>query len=1450
MLLTYAQFTLSQAIRSPMQLLNPVVITHDQVSLPRQSVVHMLTIDSEARFPSRSHHLLSGIPKRKKIPIIHITDLTQQNEVLAIANRNAILEINVWKRLNLKDFKEQPFLDAPVTDLQTNNVISYELLKARYRYTSSATSANSRVLNIYKTYWDTVGKAITQMPEYNQVVSLELPFIIPSHSVINNILNQKDTTYARVVTDVKLNALIQLYLYLDPETRHRSAMRDITPEQTYHITVELAHRGHSCFFKLSHLVAMGEGNDLVSKRKLDPVRLQRLFVLLLLDVQTRASVGSNQQAPQATDADKDTQTLDDEDEGGGEPEHVQGPEQPQTEVLTQDPENPEDRLHRVQMPSRNKNKQNNEDFEISEFDSAVTSASIDEKTNETPTYTDDFFTRSIAEAQLTEDTPLDPFLMDYSEDTRSKLLADILPADVYSEYIEQAKTSGSATTADVRGYKKLVQNRAALNSPYGDKPIDQAKLIAPHELIQTPDSTRLAVANNLVDDRLKTERLFTLDKQYLAQVMSKDVLAAVTHLERANIVIKTYEVDTVKAVTGAYEIHKLTLKPLAGKESTVYFRLPVINEEGEFLASGIRYRMRRQRTPLPIAKISPTKVALTTNYGKLFVHRSEKKAYDRHAFIIAKIKKSHLEQDGSITKLIPGNNFSSKLYRPNTYSAMSAEFVQIANKTYSFVFDDRLIQSQLEPALYSLFKASQGPSKGMYPCGYDNAKHVLFMDVANVVHLYNASGEHIPLGTLEELLGLEVDKMPKSFTAIKVLGDSIPLAVMFGYYLGIKGLLSATQTEFTHIGANQRHTPAKGETILRFADVKIIVKTDTIDKQLIFGGFLYYKDFIKQHDFLSFDSKNIYLDMVEHWGCNVIHLKEMDVLRQLFVDPMSAEILTEMGEPHEFLKLVLRANNMLSDFSHPDVNDMAQSRIRGYDRVPGLMYRALSESVREHKFKNTSRSKIELDPYKVWNAITQDTTVKITEETNPIVDIKETESGTFSGADGVSKGATPEVLRRYHASDMGITSEATVDSSDVGLNFYLSPQVRFKNVRGMVDKEAIAKDHQPEDNFSTSALLAPMTEFDDPKRMNFINIQNGHTIACDGYTQPVLRTGYEYLMPYKVGKLYCATAAEEGKVTAVTDKQVTVTYKSGKVQGYNIGSTYGRMEGSIYKHTIQPLVKLGDKLKPQDIVTYNTGFFEKDWLDPTRLIMKFGRNVTVAFTMSDEVYEDASAISAELSKEMSTSYIKEKVFVIEFVKNLIGIREEGTMVGVDDVLFTVVDENSEYSNLTESSIELLKTLANVSPKAKMNGTVWRYEVKYNGDTADMSPTLKKFVTSLDRRLQEETKNTDESVKTNEVTTEYRSQGKNLMPGTLELKVMIETKLTQSLADKGVFGGQMKSVISEVLPSKITTESGVVVDAMFSYRSVLNRVTLSPILAGTTNRLLKHVSKAVAEVYFG
>lgn len=365
-----------------------------------------------------------------------------------------------------------------------------------------------------------------------------------------------------------------------------------------------------------------------------------------------------------------------------------------------------------------------------------------------------------------------------------------------------------------------------------------------------------------------------------------------------------------------------------------------------------------------------------------------------------------------------------------------------------------------------------------------------------------------------------------------------------------------------------------------------------------------------------------------------------------------------------------------------------------------------------------------------------------------------------------------------------------------------------------------------------------------------MNIQNGHTIGIPGYVQPMLRTGYEYIVPFKAGKLYAVMAEDDGQVIDKTDKLITVKYKDNSQQSYQIGTRYGRMEGSVYPHTLVTDLSVGQKFKKNDPIAYNQNFFEKDWLDSSRILMKFGRNVTVALTMNNEVFEDSSAISKELSKEMSTSVIKELIFVIDFKKNILNLLPEGQQLEPNMPLFSVVDENTDYSNLSDSTINLLQTVASLTPKSKLYGTIDRFEVKYNGDVSDMSPTLKKLAVKLDKQLYEETKGTEYETSNNQVNSEYRSEGKNLAPDTLELKIFVKVNLSMSVGDKGVFAGQMKTVLADVYSSDITTESGTKVDAIFGYRGLLHRQVNSPVLMGTTNRLVKHVSKQVADIYFG
>lgn len=61
---------------------------------------------------------------------------------------------------------------------------------------------------------------------------------------------------------------------------------------------------------------------------------------------------------------------------------------------------------------------------------------------------------------------------------------------------------------------------------------------------------------------------------------------------------------------------------------------------------------------------------------------------------------------------------------------------------------------------------------------------------------------------------------------------------------------------------------------------------------------------------------------------------------------------------------------------------------------------------------------------------------------------------------------------------------------------------------------------------------------------------------------------------------------------------------------------------------------------------------------------------------------------------------------------------------------------------------------------------------------------------------------------------------------------------------------MKSVVGEVMDYKVTTESGVAIDAFYNYRGVSARIVESALLIGTTAALSKTVSKQAVELYRG
>lgn len=369
------------------------------------------------------------------------------------------------------------------------------------------------------------------------------------------------------------------------------------------------------------------------------------------------------------------------------------------------------------------------------------------------------------------------------------------------------------------------------------------------------------------------------------------------------------------------------------------------------------------------------------------------------------------------------------------------------------------------------------------------------------------------------------------------------------------------------------------------------------------------------------------------------------------------------------------------------------------------------------------------------------------------------------------------------------------------------------------------------------------------KRVNFVSVQQSHTIATNEYKQPVVKTGYEYVIANRTSDMFAYSAKDDGVIKSITAKGIIIEYKDKTIKGLPLGRLYGKAEGSVYPHDIVTNYKVGDKVKKGDVVTFNKNFFEQDYIDSSKIVLKNSMIVKTALLESSQTFEDSSSISRKLSDKLRAKTTKVKSITVNFNQRLNNVVSVGSKVMPKDVLLIIEDElTSNTDDFNEESLATLKKLSNQAPLAKYEGVIDRIEVFYHGDKEDMGNSLRVLADASDKILIQECKSTNRPIITGQVTDEYRVSGIPLGIDKAEIKIYITVETKAAVGDKGVFANQMKSVFGEVMDYSVITETGEEIDAIFGFKSILNRIVTSPFMIGTTTTLLDIIGKQAVKLY--
>ena len=387
--------------------------------------------------------------------------------------------------------------------------------------------------------------------------------------------------------------------------------------------------------------------------------------------------------------------------------------------------------------------------------------------------------------------------------------------------------------------------------------------------------------------------------------------------------------------------------------------------------------------------------------------------------------------------------------------------------------------------------------------------------------------------------------------------------------------------------------------------------------------------------------------------------------------------------------------------------------------------------------------------------------------------------------------------------------------------------------------------------FSTAGLLSFGADGDDPKRLNFIQVQHGHGIMTVGAEVQGARTGMERVIASRMSPEFAVTAKGDGEITELAADAITVTAKDGTVNKYPLGLIHTTAEGSVYPNTLATELKLGDKVKEYDVITYNKGFFKPSLLDKRRVDYMNGCVGLIALREATYTVEDSSSISVAFAERMGTFVSKLKTIVVDFQDGVNGLVKIGQKTDLDTILCTIEGAVSSAAGLYDDATrETLRNWAAMTPRAKAVGVVAKIEVYYNGEIDSMSDSLMAIVADSEKERKRSAKRLGKEYVPAIVGRNVRIDGHTLEDRQAIIMVYMTTPVAMGIGDKLVIANQMKSTVGEILFGDNRTIEGETIDAIFGAKSVIDRIVTSPFDIGTTNTVTRFIGEEAYAEMFG
>ena len=259
--------------------------------------------------------------------------------------------------------------------------------------------------------------------------------------------------------------------------------------------------------------------------------------------------------------------------------------------------------------------------------------------------------------------------------------------------------------------------------------------------------------------------------------------------------------------------------------------------------------------------------------------------------------------------------------------------------------------------------------------------------------------------------------------------------------------------------------------------------------------------------------------------------------------------------------------------------------------------------------------------------------------------------------------------------------------------------------------------------------------------------QSSHVIPVKKASPVLITNGLDEVSRFQLSSDFVINAEEDGEVIDYDEKSkiMIVKYKSGKTKAVNLAPSIVKNSGGGFflSNILTTKYKVGDKFKKDSVLAYHKDYFTDDKFNNCR--MNIGTLTKVAIMSTYNTYEDSTFITKKLSREAATEMCFCKPAVVGKNSNVFYMIKKGDHVSVGDPLMqfdtSYEDDsiNALLANLGEQDKENILEGARNEIKSKYSGVIEDIKIYPTIDLDDMSPSLRKIVSSYYKEIGEKKK---------------------------------------------------------------------------------------------------------------